>query len=192
MKEIVLPGEEIGTTEEYIAGSGTFEKDGKIIASVLGILKIDEKEKQVSIIPLNPLPIIRKQSIVYGVVEEIKDVVAIVDVISVDSKLREVAGVSQGAIHISKISPKFVESIQSMLRIGDIVRAGVLQAEPMLQLYTNEPHLGVVKAYCIRCRGVLIRKPHMKEDTLYCENCDRFETRKVAKDYGHVIPDWKK
>lgn len=189
---VIIPGEEIGTTEEYIAGSGTFERDGKIVASVLGYLKIDEKERKVEVEPINPPSIIRKHSIVYCVVEDLKQVVAIVNVISVDSKIRQIAGTTQGAIHISKISQKYVEDISTMLRIGDILRAGVLQSEPMIQLYINEPHLGVIKAYCIRCRRPLIRKPNLRENTLYCENCDRFETRKIADDYGNVVPEWKK
>ncbi|MCX8174449.1 MAG: exosome complex RNA-binding protein Csl4 [Thermoplasmata archaeon] len=191
-KGVIIPGEEIGTTEEYIAGNGTFEKDGKIVACVLGFLKIDENERRVEVVPINPPSTIKKNSTVYCVVEDLKQAMAIVEVISVDSKIREIAGTTQGAIHISKISQKYVENITSVLRIGDILRAGVLQSAPTIQLYINEPHLGVIKAYCIRCRRPLVRKPNLRENTLYCENCDRVETRKIADDYGNVVPDWKK
>lgn len=191
-KGVIVPGEEIGTTEEYIAGNGTFEKNGKIVACVLGFLKIDENERRVEVEPINPPTIIKKSSTVYCVVEDLKQAMAIVGVISVDSKIRGIAGTTQGVIHISKVSPKYVESLTSMLRIGDILRAGVLQSEPTIQLYINEPHLGVIKAYCIRCRRPLIRKPNLRENNLYCENCDRFETRKIADDYGNIVPEWKK
>ncbi|MEM3493978.1 MAG: exosome complex RNA-binding protein Csl4 [Thermoplasmata archaeon] len=191
-KDVIIPGEEIGTTEEYIPGNGTFERDGKILARILGFLNIDEKEKRVEVVPINPPSIIRKNSTVYCVVEDLKEALAIVNVISVDSKIRQIAGTTQGAIHISKISPMYVEDLRTMLRIGDILRAGVLQSEPTIQLYINEPHLGVIKAYCVRCRRPLVRKPNLRENTLYCENCDRFETRKIADDYGNVVPEWKK
>ncbi|MGB9636520.1 MAG: exosome complex RNA-binding protein Csl4 [Thermoplasmata archaeon] len=189
---IIIPGEEIGTAEEYIAGKGTFEKDGLIFASVLGILKIDEKERRVDVEPINPPSIIRKSSTVYGVIEDIKPAMAIVNVFSVDSKVRQIAGTTVGTIHISKISSRYVENLGSMLRIGDIVRAEVIQAAPTIQLSLNAPHLGVIKAYCIKCRRPLVRKEGTKPETLYCENCDRTETRKIAEDYGNVVPDWKR
>jgi len=187
-KSVVIPGEEIGTAEEFICGYGTFERDGKIFASIVGVLKIDENERRADIIPINPPPIIRRNSTVYGVIEDIKPAMAIVDVVSVDNKLREIAGTTQGTIHVSKISQKYVENVGAMLRIGDIVRAGVLQSSPTLQLYISAEHLGVIKAYCIKCRKPLIRKG----ETLYCENCDRVETRKIANDYGQIIPEWEK
>jgi len=53
-KRLVLPGEELGTTEEFLPGKGTYEEGGKIYSAVAGVLDIDTKEMAILVRPANP------------------------------------------------------------------------------------------------------------------------------------------
>src|SRR2546428_10898055 len=69
-----------------------------------------------------------------------------------------------------------------MYRLGDIIRAKVIQVKPSLQLTTAETTLGVVKALCSVCRGPL----ELRGRELYCPRDERTERRKVAADYADL------
>ncbi|HEU12655.1 MAG: exosome complex RNA-binding protein Csl4 [Thermoplasmata archaeon] len=183
MDRIAVPGEFLGTIEEYVPGHNVIEIDGKIFSSVMGKVEINEKHMMINVKPIQELPILKVGEIVYGVVQELYNEFALVTVVSIEGFEREIVGGRQdGIIHISKISEKYVDEIGKMFRIGDIVRAKVIKAKPSLQLTTAEPHLGVVKALCMKCRSPLKRENNI----LYCERCGRKETRKIAVDYGNI------
>ena len=44
--KIVIPGEQVSTSEELSPGDGTFEEDGIIRASRVGTYSIDEKHRR--------------------------------------------------------------------------------------------------------------------------------------------------
>jgi hypothetical protein len=106
-------------------------------------------------------------------------------VAAVHGSNREITGETEGAIHVSKISDEYIEDIRDAFHLGDIVRAKVIQAKPSLQLTTSEPNLGVVKARCSRCRGVL----ELKDRDLWCPRDEQAERRKIASDYGNLLLD---
>src|SRR6266699_1982625 len=89
---------------------------------------------------------------------------------------------AEGTIHISNVSEEYTEDIHDMYRLGDIIRAKVIQVKPSLQLTTAEPSLGVVKALCSVCRGPL----EMRGRELYCPRDERSERRKLAADYADL------
>ncbi len=183
MNRIVLPGEMICTIEEWAPGKNVFEENGRIYSKTLGITEFDKKNMTVNVKPVNDLPELKVGDIVYGVVQDLFEDFALVTVISIEGVEREIVGSKQdGIIHISKVSNKYIDEIGKAFRIGDIVRAKVIRAKPSLQLTTNQPNLGVVKALCMKCRSPLVRK----NDTLYCERCERTEIRKIASDYGNI------
>lgn len=183
MEKVVVPGEFLGTIEEYVPGQNVTEIDGKIYASLYGLLHFDEKHMTVNIKPITSLPLLKVGEIVYGVVQELYNDFALVTVVAIEGVEREIVGGKQDAIiHVSKISDRYVEEIGKMFRIGDIVRAKVIKSKPSLQLTTAEPHLGVVKGLCMKCRGPLVRM----DNYLYCERCGRKETRKISSDYGNI------
>lgn len=181
-KKIVTPGEEIGICEEFISGEGTYEEDGKIFSAILGVLELDLKEKTARVEPTNPPTILKVGDVVIATVTDIRGSVAMVNVVKVKEKDRKISGERSGSIRISNISDDYVSNIQQKFRIGDAIRGKIIQVKPSLQLTTKAPHLGVLKALCTRCRFPLKRKG--KE--LFCENCTRLETRKIASDYGDI------
>ncbi|MVT13308.1 MAG: RNA-binding protein [Euryarchaeota archaeon] len=183
MDRIVLPGEYLGTIEEYVPGHNVYEINGKIFSNILGRIEINQKHMMINVKPLQEIPYLRIGEVVYGVVQELYNDFALVTIVGIEGIDREIVGGRQdGIIHISKISEKYVDEIGKMFRIGDIVRARVIKSKPSVQLSTVEPNLGVVKALCMKCRHPLIRQ----DNFLYCERCGRKETRKIANDYGNI------
>ncbi|KAA0013349.1 RNA-binding protein [Thermoplasmatales archaeon ex4484_30] len=178
---IVFPGEKVATAEEVMAGEGTYEEDGIIRASVIGKLKIDRKALKAIVQPLTSMPLLlKKGDTVICEVKQIGDAMVIVRILHVAGIKRQIAGEKDGAIHISNVSQEFVEDLSKKFRIGDIVRAKIIKAEPAIQLSTKGREFGVIKAFCTNCRNALIRKTN----TLECPVCGRKEERKVTDDYG--------
>ncbi len=181
--KIVYPGEMVAVSEEYLAGQGTYEADGDIYAAQIGELLLDAREKVASVKSLNP-PIEQKVGdTVLATVQDIKQTMAIVHVEAVEGIERQVTGDVDGTIHISKVSEQYTEDLKKAMRIGDVVRARVVQVKPSLQLATNEASLGVVRGLCTRCRYTLI----VRGRDLYCEHCERTEPRKVASVYQDLM-----
>ncbi len=179
-KKIVIPGEEIATCEEFLAGEGTFELKGRIFSSYLGRLNLDSDEMVAMVEPINPLVKLVVEDIVLAVVADVKSSMVIVNVVRVEGKPRDVTGETLASIHVSKISEGYTEDVWREFRIGDIIRARVMQTKPSVQLTTGRPDLGVLLALCTRCRMPLVKK----DRSLFCENCHRTEDRKMTPDYG--------
>ena len=187
-RRVVIPGEEIATTEEFLAGEGTYESKGRIFSSFLGTVKLDAGEKVATVEPFNPLVLLNPGNIVIARVTDVKNNMVIVDVVRVEGRERNVTGETMGSIHISKISQGYTEDVRREYRIGDIIRAQVEQVKPSLQLNTGREDLGVLLALCTRCRMPLEKK----DKNLICKNCQRTEMRKASPEYGKYVFDTEK
>ncbi len=183
--QLVLPGDEVAVVEEFEAGDGTYEEEGRVRASVAGVLELDPTHRVARVRSFNPPAELRMGDIVYASVEDLKSSMAVVTVLAVHGRKREITGETEGAIHISKISDAYIEDIRDAFRLGDIVRAKVIQAKPSLQLTTAEPALGAVRALCTMCRGPLERRG----SELWCPRDEQSERRKVATDFGDLRLD---
>ncbi|MFQ5839000.1 MAG: exosome complex RNA-binding protein Csl4 [Thermoplasmata archaeon] len=181
--KVVFPGELVAVSEEYIAGEGTYESEGDIYAAQMGELELDPRSKIASVRGFNPPVELKVGDVVLATVENIRPTVAVVKVEAVERVNRAVTGETEGSIHISKISDKYTEDIKRELRLGDIVRARVIQVKPSLQLATDDRPLGVVRGLCTRCRAPLEKKGR----ELHCRRCERSETRKVAAVYDALL-----
>lgn len=179
----VLPGDEVAIAEEYMSGEGTYERDGKVYASAVGELDLDQREKVARVVLDNPPVVLREGDVVLGEITDAKPAMAIVSVVAQEGNERAVSSETLASIHVSKLSSSYVEDSGDVMRPGDIVRATVIQAEPSVQLSTAGPHFGVVRALCGICRRPLEKKGR----GLYCEKCDRTENRKIADDYRNFV-----
>lgn len=182
-KRFVIPGEEIATTEEFLAGEGTYESKGKIFSSYLGTVILDTNEKVASVKPANPLVTLHEGDVVIARVGDVRNSMVIVNIVRLEGRDREVTGETLGSIHISKIAEGYTEDVWKEYRIGDIVRARVDQVKPSLQLSTSRGDLGVLLALCTRCRTPMVKE----EQGLFCMNCQRQEMRKITPQYGKYI-----
>ena len=181
-KRPVLPGEEVAVAEEYLPAEGTYEENGKVYAALMGTLELDLDEKTATVRATNPMVELVPGDSVFCQVTDVRNCMAICEVVAVEGKERNVTGDTNGTIHISKLSTDYTQDVGREMRPSDIIRAKVVQSHPSVQLTTAAAHLGVIKALCKRCRAPLERQ----EKGLWCPNCERSETRKLADDYGDV------
>ncbi len=182
--KIVLPGDLIGTSEEFVPKSGTFVDKGNIYAAATGIVKINNKDRSISVLPVtNTPPNLQVGDIVIGQVTDVKDSVALVEIAGIKGRgEREIFNVDQAAIHVSNVKDAYVRELYNEFAPLDIVKAKVIDMRNM-RLSTVSKELGVMKAYCGNCRAVL-KKDNGK---LKCPKCNGVETRKLSQDYGTGI-----
>src|SRR5665647_3397325 len=174
MTDIVVPGDLIGASEEYLAEEGTYEERGKIFAAITGKVEINKEDRTVRVLPVMKTPPVLKVGDI---------VVVLVDMDRIKGQEnREIANADQGAIHISNVKDSYVSKLDTEFNQQDIIKAKVID-EKSLRLSTVEKDLGVIKALCARCRTPLLRKQHKLE----CPSCERIETRKISEDYGTGI-----
>ncbi len=184
MNDIVMPGDELATNEEYMPGPGTFEKGGIIYSSVIGRRDFNETEKIARVSPLRTLDELREGDIVICEIIHVSNSLARVIVHAQESFPKPQFMNLNGVIHVSRIRDDYDNDVRNHFRIGDLVRARVDQVSPSLQLSTKDEELGVLKARCQRCRSFL----QNRDGTLHCKECQRDESRKVAGDYHHYTP----
>jgi exosome complex component CSL4 len=178
-KKLVLPGELVAVSEEFMAGEGTYDKDGKIYSSFVGEVDLDTQHKVARVKAFNPPIQLKVGDVVYGTVRDLKETMAMITLFQAEGTERAISGETEASLHISKISSGYTDSIRNELRKTDIVRGVVIQVNPSLQLATDRDNLGVLRASCSRCRTPLVRKGR----DLYCNSCERGERRKVASDF---------
>ncbi len=181
---IVLPGDLIGTSEEYIPRSGAFEDKGNIYAANTGIVRINNKERSISVSPVtNTPPHLKVGDIVVGQITDIKESVVLLEIAGIKGRgEREIVNAEQAAIHVSNVKDAYVKELSYEFAPFDIVKARVIDLRNM-RLTTVNKDLGVMKAYCSNCRTVLKKE----NDKLRCPRCKRTETRKLSSDYGTGI-----
>ncbi|XP_065836526.1 exosome complex component CSL4-like [Oscarella lobularis] len=156
--DAVLPGERLGTTEEFTCGNGTYERDGYVYSTLVGFPKkraSDDEKKP----PVITIVSIKKQNAT--VLPEIGMVVTC-KVSSINYRMAKVAilGVEDRIIKdtfrgtIRKEDVRATErdkvEIQKSFRPGDIVRAKVISLGDAQSrsyfLSTAENSLGVIVA----------------------------------------------
>ncbi len=182
-KRFVMPGDEIALLEEYLPGNGAYEEDGVVYSEYAGFLTLDSMEKVASVEPIKETGALHKGDIVYGVIRSIRSMMAVVDALEIEGRTREIAGSTNGTLHISKMSTRYVSDVERVFRLGDTIRAEVISATPSLQLSTARADLGVVLALCRRCRKPMIKKGNV----LYCEDCELKDSRPVSTKYGQYV-----
>jgi exosome complex component CSL4 len=184
--KIVLPGEQVSTSEELGPGDGTFEEDGIIKASRFGTYQVDQKNRTAKVMPLTSVPVeLKRGDIVLAKVGMVRSNMIIADVIHVIGKKRSISGDTNGTLKVSEISQGYVKDPATEFAPGDIIRAKVTQVRPSIQLHTKDRDLGAIKSLCSKCRHTLEKKGNILE----CENCNNKEKRRTAQDYGTFDPN---
>ena len=181
-KNIVMPGDFLSTEEEYMPGKNTYiSEEGDICSDSLGKSEIDTTEKSISVEKLKNAELLDVGTVVHARVSMLKPNSVFVEIFSAekDGKKRVVPG-AMAAIPVRNISREYVEKLGDFFGIGDIVKAKIASyATYGTDLRTNEHELGVVKAFCKKCRKPL----YLFEKQLKCRNCGSNEHRKIADDY---------
>ncbi|MEM2225886.1 MAG: exosome complex RNA-binding protein Csl4 [Candidatus Bathyarchaeia archaeon] len=176
----VLPGEKLAVVEEFYPGPWTIEEGGDIYSTVTGLASIDQGRRMVLVKPLTRTPIVVEAGdVVIGKVTGVQDKMAIVSII--EAKGRRLSNPFTGALNIAESSTRYERSMMDVCRIGDFVKAKVINAKNRLPiLSTIGREFGVIKAFCSKCGRELIPK----SGSLHCPNCGNREIRKISSDYG--------
>ncbi|MBS7287711.1 MAG: exosome complex RNA-binding protein Csl4 [Candidatus Freyarchaeota archaeon] len=176
----VLPGDWLGVIEEFSPNEGTYDEGGAIFASNAGVVLIDKVERRVKVIPFESHPLLKKGSLALGMVVNTGKVLSTVDIARIGGKT--LASPYSGVIHISQISNQFIEKPSDAFKIGDIVKARIIEVRSeLIQLSTIGKNLGVVLAFCSKCGSILDPKGN---GILICNACGNKEKRKISMDYG--------
>jgi exosome complex component CSL4 len=179
--DIVLPGDRLGVIEEFIPGLGTFEDEGIIFATIYGKIEIDMKNREIAVIANNQPPIgLVNGDIIIARVTSVKAKMAMVEIFH--SQRKDFPIPFAAMISIRNIRQGYVDYIDEQFVQDDWIRAKVVDVSSVpIQIATDEPHLGVVRAYCRFCGAQLT----LKGNKLECSDsgCHRLSKRKLANDY---------
>ncbi len=181
-----LPGEYIGTPEEYDSGFGTYKDTEKaeIRSSNTGELKLDKEKHLAEIRAQTKIPKMQSPvTIILGKVIKTRDQVIEIKPAPFESqKFKFVPNEKSAILHVSNIKDDYIEDITTQYKIGDIVRAKITGIdETTVELTTDQGNLGAVKAYCPKCRQPMKK---IGRDKVKCRECGEVTSRKTAKDYG--------
>jgi exosome complex component CSL4 len=181
----MLPGELIGTEEEYLEGKGTYSEHGNIRSYLVGKLSVDAN-RHATIVPYVRIPELKAGTVVYGRVVEMFESVAFVDLeipvdpASMEQKKKRIVAMS-GVIPVSEIKGEYVRSIRDELRVGDIIKGTIVKVTPFrLEVSLKAKGMGVVQAFCSYDRQLM----NFDGRTLKCGTCGKIDRRKLAMPYG--------
>lgn len=181
-KNVVLPGDFLSTEEEFSPGKNAFDSGGDIYSKVAGIPETDAKRKEIAVKPFSEIRQLKPGSIVLARVSLVKENSVIADLcLEAGATERVVLAPSTAMIPVRNVSQEYVESLKEYFKVGDLIKAKVTKILPdgSIDLCTNEPELGVIKAFCGKCRQPM----HLSGTMLRCLNCGASERRKIAKEY---------
>lgn len=177
---LVVPGEKLCVAEEFSPGPGTYESGGVVYSHLIGDRVADTKDRTVKVVAKARTPTMPTDgSTVIGRVDNAHDKSVIVSIYKVDSKV--LGRPFTGILHISSSSPRYERNMGDVCKTGDLIKARVFNDKNRIpELTTAGRGLGVIKAYCSRCGGVLL----LTNRRLQCRECGNVERRRLADDYA--------
>jgi len=178
---IVLPRTYICVEEEYMPNQGVYVENGKVYAAVIGKLIIDTINRKVSVIPLRRENVPRYGDLVVGQVISMKDEIAFVRIEGFEIS-KPLKHSFTGILHVSQVAnEKRIPTLYDAIRMGDVIKAKVINNQIPLLLSIKEPRLGVILATCSRCGANLVKRKSASQ--LICPNCMNLEQRKLSMEY---------
>jgi len=184
-KKILYPGDFITNEEEFLPSTGTYAEGGKVCAASIGEPQTDIKTREATLKTSIKQPKFqyRGQEVI-GVIEQAGEKAAFVKIIPTeDSNYRYVPREASTVLRVSDIKRGYVDSLKDELLTGDIIRARIFEVtDSTVKLTTDGNHLGAIKAFCSKCRGVL----KLDNGKLKCSKCGHFDRRKITDDYLSV------
>lgn len=174
----VIPGEFLSIEEELASAHGTYTENGNVYSNVIGIRKDDNEKRTVSVQPATNLKLISKGDEITAIVQDIYESIALIQFTPVPGKQRIAYGNSYAYLRISELAGGYVEQFRDLVRIGDILKARIVDVKDMgIYITIKDPDLGVIKAYCSHCRHQL--KMQDNSPFMTCPKCHNRERRKT-------------
>ncbi|MEM1526141.1 MAG: exosome complex RNA-binding protein Csl4 [Ignisphaera sp.] len=180
MSDILMyPGDFVCKEEEYLAYKNVYiDEEGNIRAAVIGKPIYDNVNRRVFVKPLKEVKIPRPGETVIGWVTSTRDDVAFIKIVGHDL-VKTFKHIFSAILHISQVVEAKGENMYNYVRLGDIVKAKVLNEYLPLLISIKEPRLGVLLAYCSKCGSHM----YLDNGKLVCSVCGNIEQRKVSLEY---------
>ncbi len=180
----VVPGDAVAVEEEYAEGSNVYlePNTGLLRSSLVGVLRIDDVGKAVSVEAVKPLRAPRKGAVVVGMITQVRENLAFAELygeVSLDPRprwLREFSGRLPAVITSEQLSEGRVDDIYSFVRPTDVVIGRVVSTISPYLISLRGAQFGVLHAFCSRCGSLMAPE----NDGFRCPRCGNFEKRKVS------------
>ncbi len=182
--KFVMIGDFIAGAEEYAYEDNAriHEIDGKLYASMSGVIKIDPLKRTIDV----DSPIkgnkreVKTGDIVVGQAEFMRKFTAGLRIYNVNNR-NILDDTVYGNIHISHISNQYIDKVEEAFRKTDIIRAEVIsKMRDEYELSTDAPDLGVISCSCNIC-GTKMKMTGRKN--VQCPFCGNKGLRKLANDF---------
>jgi len=178
-QKVVLPGDALAISEEFLPGPNTYDADGTIRALLAGNVVKDLAQREVDV---KPFAVARMPSIgdvITGQVEAAQSSSAHMKIYYLNGAPTQ--GGFDGTILLREERGGGRGIRRTQVKLGDIVRAKVVSTlNGIILLTISEPHLGVIVSLCSNCGNPLSGGGGRAR----CENCGNVEERKFADDFG--------
>lgn len=182
-QNLIMPGDYIGTEEEYIPGKCVYTENGKLFSSCIGKLQID-KSYEANVVPLEEEIKLKFGDEVIGVVTDINEPLIIIQTEYILRDRKLIPHGERVLLHASRVFGRYINEAGKFVKIRDVVKGRVTSIAPgRIDISIERPEDGVILAHCMKCR-----KPLEKVNNgLYCSYCQRTELRKLANMYGSEV-----
>ncbi|MCS7136944.1 MAG: exosome complex RNA-binding protein Csl4 [Candidatus Caldarchaeum sp.] len=177
-KRIVVPGEVLCVTEEFLPKKGAVADEyGRVKSRFLGEAIYDYKMKEVEVRPLKEQASLGPKD---RVIAEVKDVQERIAVAEAFVKLPD-KPMKYGRMGV--ILGRRNDSLENILGFGDIAVLNVLSVyRGLVSFDVYSPSCGVILAMCSICGNVLDKR----DNVLVCGKCGNRERRKTVLKYGNL------
>lgn len=181
--KVVEPGAPLAYSEEFLPGAGTYDDGEQIRAAVFGRERVDTNTMTLNVEPLGKsVAQVDKGDIVVGRITFLKPELASVQILEVRGKEgRSLLQQVEGTLHVSKVEKRYIKDLGNEFNVGDLIRAKVVGLRGGPQLATDNPDMGVIRAYSSQDMTQPLEQAGQK---LRDPETGRTETRKTADDYG--------
>jgi exosome complex component CSL4 len=177
---MVLPGDELAISEEYLPGKYAYDDSGRIRALLAGRVVEDMVNREISVKPVAAARTPAVGDYVTGQVEAVQSNSAGVRIYYLNGKPTE-KGFS-GMLLLRREPPGRGRG-RTYVKLGDIIRARVASTlNAIIQLSIDDPRSGVIFALCGNCGRPLLGTG--TGNRAKCEECGNVEERKFANDFG--------
>lgn len=196
---IVVPGEKLGTEEEFAAGENTYVKNGVLYSTVTGVKTAKEGTLSVRSVTREVRTVGKGMTVLGSVVGDMKSVIFVkIDNINTDNK--EYIAIKDGKIVIPRHMDRghfqrrggYEDRHEQRERepkpdrpcgIGDIIIANVqYNDKDSYALSMNSRETGVVYALCDLCSNEM--EFDAGRNALRCKACGHVEARKISVLYN--------
>jgi exosome complex component CSL4 len=177
-----FPGSHVGSEEEAAPGKGTYQKDSDIYSALAG--RVVREHGEVSVLPKKEVIRIQPGQIVYGIVADVMEALALIEIEPLArGRERFVPPSDYGVLRVMNIREGFVPSAKDELKRGDLIKARVEDISKGISLSTKGFDFGVVRAFCSVCRHEM----GQQGQGLFCPKCGSRDRRKLSKSYGQAV-----